>query len=1130
MQSKCARILGLAVAVSVLASSTAAHAYTTRIHIVLSNQIREALIASGDGTIQLRMSDHAVQLTARDADAIQNQPLAFRAGAIGPDNTVFPGLTDPSHAVAQDPYGQCELLYQEALTEEETAYALGCFLHGSTDAVVHHFVNYFTGETFTLTPLGDDRMFGYSNMVGHILTEGQIQNALLRLEPEQLEGTRLQHSIPRGFVLRAYFRTDSPLWLQASGHARGKLEAARAAAPDASLVSLIGSAGLAPADQVLLSPLYVEELQAQREVLRTTLTDEIARLQDTGNADGAELGVGAGPDGMLGTSDDTTACTASCPTLAATYFLYVNLLGPRFDAGGGELESAYDKLTGKLGDDLNLFLPALVSTIEGLSSELNGGVAPAGGESDGFDLDPATLNSLLGPMRTWVTNTSTIDYETLSRSILPDWYIDLDDFLSGLGVSVDLGGLIRVLFQPIIDDITGAIEDRVIAEVEMFLGGYFEALEMMRDGYLTSMSMRLDAAADPALGGNTLDFLTESGLWAHSFNIAAATFANHDILLSDGDGIEDGPASFDASHTLSWTQAGQCEYLREAIFPLGLGVDALLSVRQDRDYLASVPEGDTPIECHDGSLSEFGDPSQDICSFTGIEELISDPAHSGSITRAYPPEFGMGESGCRRLIVPGLPEPPPITMMDGGMPMDGGTPDGGTTPDGGDGGTTMPGSGGGCRIAAPGAGPDGSGSMPAALLFGLFGLLLVRRRRLGLSALLVGALAVALVGCGGDDAPMDSGVPMDASDSMVMTDSMLPMDAMMDGMLPMMDAATPDADAGPDLRRELLDALGSSTWSSLQSRTEGTDVVERAYELIFRAGSLEWGELRNPFGPSRLRTLRSFSVDADGRTVESTILSPDGWPVHPDNGRRQNWDFEIVAGDPRVLLITEEGGATEEFVEGAWPAPDAGLTAEVHVFGAGVVEDAFCTNGAFDSLDRPTVWRFGRGTSAEPLLGHDIVAGVDVGAWDDPGGMNRFAITDVPGFDRLGGTMLSDQFNFIVRYTGTVTHPGGALAMREADDSVEDAVWVFLDGDVGASSTADLFLEVHGFATADATSDEPSRTVAAGDVPIEIMLIRCSMQIREMRVQMRVAGGAWQNMADIDTLPVVDESAFPPVL
>ena len=120
---------------ALLALPSVASAYTTRVHIVMANEVREALIASGDGTIELRWSGATVRLPPEDADAIVNQPLAFRAGAIGPDNTVFPGMTDGSHGVHQDPYGQCELLYMEAITEVERAYALGCFLHGATDAV-----------------------------------------------------------------------------------------------------------------------------------------------------------------------------------------------------------------------------------------------------------------------------------------------------------------------------------------------------------------------------------------------------------------------------------------------------------------------------------------------------------------------------------------------------------------------------------------------------------------------------------------------------------------------------------------------------------------------------------------------------------------------------------------------------------------------------------------------------------------------------------------------------------------------------------------------------------------------------------------------------------------------------------
>jgi len=111
-------------------------AYTTRVHISLANELRDSL--SGQN-IPLLGSDAAVELSQEDAQAIANNPLAFRAGAIAPDDLVFPAMTDPSHAIGMRPFDQCELLYQEAITEEERAFALGCFVHGSTDAVGHHF-------------------------------------------------------------------------------------------------------------------------------------------------------------------------------------------------------------------------------------------------------------------------------------------------------------------------------------------------------------------------------------------------------------------------------------------------------------------------------------------------------------------------------------------------------------------------------------------------------------------------------------------------------------------------------------------------------------------------------------------------------------------------------------------------------------------------------------------------------------------------------------------------------------------------------------------------------------------------------------------------------------------------------
>ena len=58
-------------------------------------------------------------------------------------------------------------------------------------------------------------------------------------------------------------------------------------------------------------------------------------------------------------------------------------------------------------------------------------------------------------------------------------------------------------------------------------------------------------------------------------------------------------------------------------------------------------------------------------------------------------------------------------------------------------------------------------------------------------------------------------------------------------------------DGGPDPRRVLLEALGDRTWSALQTREEGARSVERLYQLEIRASSLEWAEIRNPFGPAR---------------------------------------------------------------------------------------------------------------------------------------------------------------------------------------------------------------------------------------------------------------------------------------
>jgi hypothetical protein len=257
------------------------------------------------------------------------------------------------------------------------------------------------------------------------------------------------------------------------------------------------------------------------------------------------------------------------------------------------------------------------------------------------------------------------------------------------------------------------------------------------------------------------------------------------------------------------------------------------------------------------------------------------------------------------------------------------------------------------------------------------------------------------------------------------------------------------------------------------------------------------------------------------------VIQPQGWEVHPENGRKDDWTIEVLDGDPRILRTTRNG-VVEEFVEGPWPAPDTGLTATVRVFKVGgAVDKAFCDSG-LGGFDYPTLLAFARGNSPD-IVASDVVAGAHLVTWSDPTNNNQFSVSDVDGFDRFGGTELSDTYNFFVTYTGTIAHPGGALSMRELDDSVEDAVWVFLGDKAGVGSKNDLFLEVHGFVWADATPDAPSTQLPAGDVPIEVIVVRCTEKIKDVDVEIRSGAGPWELVGDVDSTPVITPQLFPPV-
>jgi hypothetical protein len=273
--------------------------------------------------------------------------------------------------------------------------------------------------------------------------------------------------------------------------------------------------------------------------------------------------------------------------------------------------------------------------------------------------------------------------------------------------------------------------------------------------------------------------------------------------------------------------------------------------------------------------------------------------------------------------------------------------------------------------------------------------------------------------------------------------------------------------------------------------------------------------------------MRQMLVGADG-AVTTTISVPIDYAPDPDEGLEETWTISITEGTPRQLVIEHADGTVETFDEGPEPEPTQGLTAVARVFApAGNVDAAFCDSGLF-GFDYPTLFDFARGTGGEAPTAVDAAAGIQLAQWTDPGD-NDFAVASVPGFDRDGGTDLTDKYNFLVTYRGTIDHPGGFLAFREANDSVVDGLWVFLDSDVGTGGEDEMFLAVHGFAWPDGTDDEPFIDLAPGQYEVEIIVARCTEAIDEpTTVQFSVANGAWTAAPQLPTTPWLDLGVFPP--
>lgn len=1049
-----------------------AHAFTTAVHIAIANDVRDALLDSGDGSIPLHQTDQHVQLAEQDAQAIVDHPFEFRAGAIGPDSFVFPGLTELTHGLGLDPYTQCQLLLDEAEDDAQRAYALGCFLHGSTDAVAHHYVNWLTGETFTLNPISASRGFSVRNASRHISAETMIQDAMLELQPDAFEAAAMLHTFPHDFAVRVYYDTDSPVWQAMAIHALDALDAAAAANPDGDLLDHLLASELDPAEGVVLLPMYTAFLDAELDVFRAEMEGEVLRLQDPLDPDGAELGVAPGDDGLLGTGDDSTACDVTCPTLYVSYFTYVGLLEPRQAKDGSPLPAAWDVLADDLRASLTVLPDAMVDTIQAVTVLLNPPLGPGG---KGPHLDKAALREGMQPAYLWLEQLTDIDWDVLVEALAPEWLVDFTDALDAIGIEFSVTGVVEQLAQATIDLVVYGIEELVLDGVLLHLDEITADLEALGEGTEREFADRLGDAAPDGVDGDIRSWLLDSGLYGAAFNLTAAGLAERAVLLPQGaDHGGLGPASFDASHTLAWTQATACPDLTPHLFPLGHDLDGLLSAQLDGTVYAGRAGVDSPVECHDGALDAFtSTPTEPTCAVTDLEALVADPAHQGSVSRAWPPGAIGADVPCVLDTIPGL-------ELD--SPAD--TDDTGTTSDTGETEETEPppdtGADTGTPAADTGAEPAGcgcsSGPPPVALAWLAAMLAAARRRRW-----LAGAALVA--GCGGEPdsaepAAPTTGTPPPTTDTETTPPDTSPPPDTGDSGDSSDTADTEEPEPTP--ADELLAALDGKVWSGTYER----DGVPRALEQWFDAELRLWVEVRNPWGPARLREMRVLSVAEDGETLHTLVSTPGGWEDNPNEGQTATWSVR-VEGDE--LVLTGDMGE-ERYGPGAWAPPETGLTAVVRAFEEDdEVDEALCGRSA-SGFDYDVLFAFARGETLSPPLAVDVVAGVPTTRWTVGPGP---AAADIPGLDLHGGTELVVPDRYIVTYLGGLVHPGGVLAMKEEDDGVDGALWVFLDDDVGSPSTADLFLEVHSFAWPDLTDDLVARDLGKGTVPIEAMVVRC---------------------------------------
>jgi hypothetical protein len=631
-----------------------ANAFTVRVHVLLSNKLASNLAANGGSSYRLEFSKKKLSVDPEDAAAITGNLAYWRAGAIGPDNTIGPALTDPSHGAGVLPFEQCEQLYQYATyvdennnpigTPEERAYALGCFFHGTTDNVAHHMVNYFTGETFTLTPRAKAMAWGFHNVIRHITFESQIEKGIEASEPELLGSENLVHAIPLALYRDVYLHRGSPVWQSLTDpileHKGSYVTAGEGTKERVGQYLQFLGAGHAVADYPLLLPDMVNEARLAYGGVRGFFEEWIdagaSKVEDNGD------------DGVQGTWDDEFSCKFTCPIAWAKYFTAAYVLTPK----NGVVP--VDHVVARKVENLDKVVPGYIVSVQNISNLFASG---------NFEKGPVgSVAEAMKPLTNSVADSANITWDDL-WVFLPGW------LQSAIKISRTVEDAIKNTIQPVFRAISDAITKPIKEYVHKKIMEFLEPLkqEMLRDitaikeEYKTRLAevatedddwysaFRHTVFAGDALN-NAYAVLKKRTRVLQKRTISGASCTENSECAQYGktvrcyDGLckrDVGPRSFDAAYQIEYSAAYTCSGLQKLYFPHGVTISDMLG-RVDPKTKQLVPAkstGENPdIECFAGSKTDLTEPSVAACNWKPLPEFV-EGGFKGSWSHAFPPEY-----------------------------------------------------------------------------------------------------------------------------------------------------------------------------------------------------------------------------------------------------------------------------------------------------------------------------------------------------------------------------------------------------------------------------------------------------------------------------------------------------------